>query len=239
MLVLLLHQESPIHKLYFAPQPKRNAKACVWDIKQVKNDIGPFARKHILFLHAFLGCDTTSRIFGIGKGTILKKFNLSIALQQAANVFDSPISNHEEIASAGEKAFVALYNGKAEDSLNTLRFSKYCEKVAKSLNKVEPRSLPPTSAAAKYHSYRVFLQICQWKNHLCDLQVDSWGWIHSDSGYFPILTDIAPAPADLLKIIRCNCATDCSSSRCSCQKHGMKCSMACGQCRGTACTNAG
>ena len=122
LLVLLLHQESPIHKLYFAPQPKRNAKARVWDIKQVKNDIGPFARKHILFLHAFLGCDTTSRIFGIGKGTILKKFNLSIALQQAANVFDSPISNHEEIASAGEKAFVALYNGKAEDSPNTLRF---------------------------------------------------------------------------------------------------------------------
>ena len=35
-LVLLLHQESPIHKLYFAPQPKRNAKACVWDISKSK-----------------------------------------------------------------------------------------------------------------------------------------------------------------------------------------------------------
>ena len=49
-------------------------------------------------------------------------------MQQAANVFDSPISTHEEIASAGEKVIVALYNGKANDSLNTLRFSKYCEK---------------------------------------------------------------------------------------------------------------
>ena len=169
----------------------------------------------------------------------MKKFKLSTALQQAANVFDSPISTHEEIAPAGEKVFMALYNGKANDSLNTLRFSKYCEKVAKNLNKVEPRSLPPTSAAAKFHSYRVFLQICQWKNQQCDLQADLWGWILSDLGYFPILTDRAPAPADLLKIIRCNCATDCSSSRCSCQKHGMKCSMACGQSRGTACANAG
>ena len=78
-----------------------------------------------------------------------------MALQQAANVLDSPISTHEEIASAGEKVFVALYNGKADDSLNTLRFSKYCEKVAENLNKVEPRSLPPTSAAFKFHSYRV------------------------------------------------------------------------------------
>ena len=137
-----------------------------------KKDVGFFTCKHILFLHAFLSCDTTSRIFGIGKSTILKKFKLSTALQQAANVFDSPISTHEEIASAGEKVFVALYNGKANDSLNTLRFSKYCEKVAKNLNKVEPRSLPPTSAAAKFHSYRVFLQICQWKNQQCDLQAD-------------------------------------------------------------------
>ena len=122
LLVLSLHQELPSHKLYFAPQPKRNAKARIWDIKQVKKDVGFFTCKHILFLHAFLGCDTTSRIFGIGKSTILKKFKLSTALQQAANVFDSPISTHEEIASAGEKVFVALYNGKANDSLNALRF---------------------------------------------------------------------------------------------------------------------
>ena len=89
----------------------------------------------------------------------LKKFKLSMALQQAANVLDSPISTHEEIASAGEKVFVALCNGKANDSLNTLHFSKYCEKVAKNLNKMKPRNLPPISAAAKFHSYRVFLQM--------------------------------------------------------------------------------
>ena len=95
-----------------------------------------------------------------------------MALQQAANVLDSPISTHEEIASAGEKVIVALYNGKANDSLYTLRFSKYCENVAKNLNEVELRSLPPISAAAMFHSYRVFLQIYQWKNQQCDRQAD-------------------------------------------------------------------
>ena len=50
--------------------------------------------------------------------------------------------------------------------------------------------------------------------------------------------DTPVAPSDLLKIIHCNCSTDCNTARCTCQKHGMKCSPACGQCRGSACLNA-
>ena len=46
---------------------------------------------------------------------------------------------------------------------------------------------------------------------------------------------IEPAPQELLKMIRCNCTTDCSSARCSCQKHGLPCTQACGQCRGSGC----
>ena len=50
--------------------------------------------------------------------------------------------------------------------------------------------------------------------------------------------DSPPAPDDLLKIIRCNCLTNCQNARCSCVKHGLKCSAACGNCHGTACSNA-
>ena len=127
----------------------------------MKKDLGMFSCKHTLFQHAFLGCGITSRLFGIGKGAILKKFKANSALQQAADVFDSTSSTLGEIESAGEKAMVAIYNGKKDDTLNGLRLTRYCEKVAKSFNKVEPRSLPPTSLAAKYYSYQVFLQICQ------------------------------------------------------------------------------
>ena len=45
-------------------------------------------------------------------------------------------------------------------------------------------------------------------------------------------------PLELLKIIHCNCTTDCSTTRCSCQKHGMKCSLACSHCHGSGCANA-
>ena len=123
-------------------------------------------------------------------------------------MFDEVTFSPTEIESAGEKAHVVVYNGKKNDTLNNLLMAKYCEKISKSLNKVEPRSLPPTSGAAKYHSYRVFLQVQQWKSIDCSLQAEVWGWNLLDTGYFPRSTDLPPAPGELLKNIRCNCATD-------------------------------
>ena len=200
--------------------------------------MGSFTCKHMLFLHAFMGYDTTSHLFGIGKGSIRKKFRENVSLQQAAVIFDNPNSTLSQVEQAGEAALVAIYNGKTEDTLNGLRHKRYCDKVATSLALVDPKTLPPTSAAAKYHSKRVFLQINQWKDSECDMIPDEWGWKRADNGLYPVTTDKAPAPAELLKIIRCNCTTDCASARCSCKKHGMKCSMACGQCRGSSCLNA-
>ena len=131
-----------------------------------------------------------------------------------------------------------IYNGKKSDTLDGLCYKKYCDKVATSLTQVNPKTLPPTSAAAKFHSRRVFLQTNQWKDPQCDLLAEEWGWIRKDTGLHPVLTDMPPAPAELLKIIRCNCTTDCATARCTCKKHGMKCSMACGHCRGSSCSNA-
>ena len=65
-----------------------------------------------------------------------------------------------------------------------------------------------------------------------------WGWKKNDDKLMPLLTDLSPAPSELLKIIRCNCQTDFSSTRCTCKKHNVKCSVACGNCRGSGCTNS-
>ena len=102
LIVLLLYHSNPIGKgLFFAPEPKKNAKQRVWDLKQAKRDIGPCVCKHILFLHVLLGCDTTSRLFGIGKAALLKKFKTNTVLQQSAKVFDDESAAPEEIAVAG------------------------------------------------------------------------------------------------------------------------------------------
>ena len=84
----------------------------MWDIKDVKKQLGPGLCKNILFLHAVLGCDTTSQLYGIGKGTSLKKFKTSQHFQEQATMFDTESDSPEEIFAAGEQALVALYNGK-------------------------------------------------------------------------------------------------------------------------------
>ena len=238
LLVLLISHTSldASHDIFFASERKRSSKSRIWSIKEVKSGLGSFTCKHILFLHAFLGCDT-SCLYGIGKGSVLKKFKENVTLQQAAVIFDNSHSAPIQIEQAGEKALVAIYNGKKTDTLNALRHKKYCDKVSTSLAQVDPKALPPTAAAAKFHSKRVFLQINQWKDSDCDMLPEEWGCMRTETGFYPTTTDKAPAPGELLKMIRCNCTTDCGSARCSCQKHGMKCSVACGHCRGSSCSN--
>ena len=170
----------------FFPEPKKNSNSRIWNIKQVKIDLGSFACKHIIFLPAMLGCDTTSWLYGVGKGTILKTFKTNFELQKATEAFDTILSTSSQIVSAGESVLVIMYGCKTNESLKTLRWRKYCEKLATSLAHIDPKGLPPTSAASKYHSYRVYYQICQWKSSECDMLPESWGWISVSTPPRPI-----------------------------------------------------
>ena len=153
LLILLLHQQyEGKHDVFFAPEPKKNSKARFWDVKDVKESLGSFICKHILFIHAMLGCDSTSRVFGLGKGVLLKKIRSNLHLQQYANVFSSRQSTNEDVQKAGEQTMVILYGGKKDDDLNFLRHKKFCEKVASNVASIEPQTLPPTSAAMKLSS---------------------------------------------------------------------------------------
>ena len=71
-------------------------------------------------IHAFFGCDTTSRIYVFGKSALLKKIQSDKHLMQAAQAFLSPQSSSAEIQKAGEQATVILCNGKPDESLNGL-----------------------------------------------------------------------------------------------------------------------
>ena len=63
------------------------------------------------------------------------------------------------IIEAGEKALILLYNMQNFTSLDKLRHKVFQEKVTRSHKYFEANSLPPTSAAARYHSLRVYYQI--------------------------------------------------------------------------------
>ena len=148
----------------------------------------------------------------------------------------------DQVGEVGVRLFVIVFGGKQSDSLNSLRYAKYMEMVS-SAKAIDPQKLPPTARAAHYHSLRVCLQVILWKKlttHCLDpLQ---WGWKLDGSKLQPIMTDLEPAPAGLLKFIRCKCklstANPCGNNTCSCRKHGLKCVTACGDCRGENCKNS-
>lgn len=224
--------------LFFRPEPKANARgARVWHMKKVKEQLGREVCRNLPFLHAMTGCDTTSRLYGVGKATALKKFVDVPYFREQANVFSSN-SVVGDVVTAGEKALVSLFGGKTANGLNALRYQRYFEKLATKTTHIQPQNLPPTASAARYHSMRVYLQVKQWQGEDAEMSIEDWGWKVSVNQVLPVTTDLPPAPQSLLQLIRCNCSTDCSTMRCTCRKNSMQCSPACGQCKGSACTNS-
>jgi len=63
------------------------------------------------------------------------------------------------------------------------------------------------------------------------------GWKQENNQFIPIMTEKIAVPDELLKIIHCNCSGGCKSSRCSCRRHGLPCTAACGPCQTENCDN--
>ena len=95
--------------------------------------------------------------------------------------------------------------------------------------RVEPHTLPPTSASAKQHCLRVYVQVRQWQG--VGMDASGWGWAIRDERMVPVMTEMEPAPDYLLDAIHCGCNADCSTRRCSCRKYNLECSSACTECK--------
>ena len=67
----------------------------------------------------------------------------------------------QDIIKAREEAIIAMYNGK--DTLDSLKYQTVCKKVLVSNKVLEAKTLPSTSAAAKYHTMRVYCQVLEWE----------------------------------------------------------------------------
>ena len=66
-----------------------------WDIRQLRDKIGRDVSDRLLFAHGFSGCDTTSRIFGIGKLKIMKLLESSFEMRNLADDFMRRYHNAE------------------------------------------------------------------------------------------------------------------------------------------------
>ena len=84
------------------------------------------------------------------KRKFFQKFKSNGYFREQTKVFNSEFVTKQAIEVAGEKALVCFYYGKSDDSLEVPRLKHFCEKFA---TNVQPQSLPPMSAAAKYYSF--------------------------------------------------------------------------------------
>ena len=96
-------------------------------------------------------------------------------------------------------------------------------------------SLPPTTAAAKYHAYRAYFAVQEWLGN--SLQATDWGWEYTDDMLSPVYTDRSVAPESVLNMVSCGCMTGCGK-RCPSRKAGLDCSVTCSTCIGQNCSNA-
>ena len=74
-----------------------------------------------MFAHAILGCDTTSRVFSLGKGLALKYIRTDSYLIKQASVFFDKNAIEDNIIKAREAALVFFYKGIAGETLDELR----------------------------------------------------------------------------------------------------------------------
>lgn len=240
LILLLYHVETTSHDVFFTSGSGKKQQIKLWDIKATQARLGRDVCSNILFAHAMCGCDTTSRPFNIAKSLPLKKLKFEEFVRDA-QVFLKPKCDHDSIEQAGERLFVMLYNGRLTDNLDSLRHIRYQQKLMiGGKTQVQAKCLPPTSSAARYHSYRVYFQVQEWATlgkEPC-LEPEDWGWELRDNQLLPVTTNQPPAPPDLLNMIRCNCKKDCATGKCSCRKHGLACTTACGECRGNSCSNS-
>ena len=189
-------------------------------------------------IHAMTGCDSTSALFRKGKKKGFNVLRKSKNLHERVEVFNTSCASKECVAAAGESFLLALYGEAKCRSLNELRFFAYKRATARlSLQrKFDLASLPPTSDAARQHSFRVYVQVQKWLGF--ELSRTDWGWKLESGGLHPIASLLPPAPDNLLNLISCNCKGICSTSACECRRSGIQCSGMCGHCRGISCKNA-
>ena len=207
----------------------------LYRIHDIQANIGDTS-KYLMVVHAITGCDTVSALYRQGKR---KAFNLvhNKKLYDLLNTFINAESTPQQVQEAGESFLLKLYGASSCASLDKFRYIAYKKAITRTSlsSSFQLASLPPTSAAAKQHSFRTYLTVQEWMGR--PLPPTAWGWKLEDI-LTPVATDCPIAPDTLLNMISCGCRADGCGMSCGCRKMGVHCSALCIKCGGKTCNNA-
>ena len=110
--ILVHHWEDAMQDIYFLQE--RWSKA--WSVKDA-GVINVAIKEHLLFLHSWSGCDSTSAVFGKGKPKVTQLLAKSKTWQNLSETVSSPWSDQSDVGDASVQAFVLFYGGKDDDTL--------------------------------------------------------------------------------------------------------------------------
>lgn len=132
----------------------------LYNISDLQETLGVM-KDHILLVHAFTGCDTTSAIYGKGKKKFFKLLHDNPDMQSEAQKFLALSSPKDSIIAAGEKLMTKLYSTEHFPTLDELRSRVYAHTLKRKAISAsfDMAVLPPTSAACAQHSLRTYFQV--------------------------------------------------------------------------------
>ena len=182
----------------------------VYDIKHLQEILGHDVCLQLMFIHAMTGCDTTSRIFTVGKNAVFQKLvKGDPILQDCAGAFTVRKQTTDVIDDLGCQAMVILFGGKSTDSLAITRLNTFSKKVVSASSFVTPERLPATKSATRLHCRRGYYQIMVWMGTDVGMDATNWCWDLKDDQLVPLMSTTNAAPDSLLKVTHYKCSTAC------------------------------
>ena len=157
MLLALSHQElnTGIHMLC-----QRNPVA-IYNIPEIQT-LQAWLKPHLLAVHILTGCYIVSTPY-------MRRIKEVVAILKTDDhsylkIFTKGASTHEEVARTWEVFLLKLYGVGQEANLDMYHFIMYNKLTNKSslFTGIKLESLPPTSAASKYHAYRAYHTVQLW-----------------------------------------------------------------------------
>ena len=110
-------------------------------------------------------------------------------------------------------------------TVKDLRWHLFRKKQAQS------ERLPPTQGALRQAVLRTHYQLMTWNDDIVSnpevTSPEGYGWQMKDNRWMPVMTELPPAPAAIVELVKCGCKKQCSTNRCQCRKAGLPCTDLC------------
>lgn len=101
-----------------------------------------------------VGCDKTSRVFGVGEEVALRLVRESDSFRVQDSIFEKQSALRMKLLLHGEKPMVLIYKGR-KHILPMTRLKRFCARVTNSKTVIQLRHLPPISSSSMFHSFSV------------------------------------------------------------------------------------